>query len=381
MSSVQESTKSETKSSNLIFKIQKTPKGKIFDKGSPFLVTITDKNDLTLPSGKITRKQSKKGDLKNDEGSSNSRSKYSLTKISLLVYNFMKEKKKSTISDTTSHVVNYLNQRYKNANAVVKNIQRRVYDAINVMVAVNLLKKNKAIIETNDSVFDDINEPERSITNKLKEDLSPNTKSVNEVQQDKELLDMEKEIKFKQQKLIEEFIDLFFIKKYCYLNKSVPARSSSQDKIDFPFYIIKGDPDKIKIVQMNNRVIYLSESEIGTLDPMQIKTRLVANDLNEKLCNIQALGGSMAKTEPTEELNESMETINEMNQIESEAKKKGLNVFEKGEQQQNISTEDSIFNYLSGIDLFKETIADNVISHEELVKKKRRRSSSFMKIE
>lgn len=67
----------------------------------------------------------------------------SLIQISKEVYNYLSQKLKARGGNVTEHIINKITlNNLKNIR--FKNIQRRVYDAINVMQAVGLISKNKS---------------------------------------------------------------------------------------------------------------------------------------------------------------------------------------------------------------------------------------------
>ena len=69
---------------------------------------------------------------------------YSLSKICKLVFEFLKKTGVTTGTQVTEHILNDLNIQRKDDQ--FKNIQRRVYDSINVMSAAGVIKKdNKEI--------------------------------------------------------------------------------------------------------------------------------------------------------------------------------------------------------------------------------------------
>ena len=72
--------------------------------------------------------------------------KHSLINISTLVFEFIKTVGHTTGNEVTTHIKNVIYSKNKN-QPNQKNIQRRVYDAINVMCAAGLIKKNKQEIQ------------------------------------------------------------------------------------------------------------------------------------------------------------------------------------------------------------------------------------------
>ena len=75
----------------------------------------------------------------------NNHSKNSLIEISKLVLDYIKTKEKKTGNQITEYILKVL-QPDNSDKLIKKNIQRRVYDAINVMNSLGLIKKNKQII-------------------------------------------------------------------------------------------------------------------------------------------------------------------------------------------------------------------------------------------
>lgn len=66
--------------------------------------------------------------------------KNSLILISKLVLEFIKQKKQQTGNEITEYVINNLEPKNKDTNTL-KNIQRRIYDSINVMNSLGLIRK------------------------------------------------------------------------------------------------------------------------------------------------------------------------------------------------------------------------------------------------
>ena len=84
-------------------------------------------------------------DESNDKISTDTQ-KHSLIYISKLVFEYIKNIIYTTGNEVTEHIKNIL-QSKKDEQLNQKNIQRRVYDAINVMSAIGLIKKNKQKIQ------------------------------------------------------------------------------------------------------------------------------------------------------------------------------------------------------------------------------------------
>ena len=101
---------------------------------SPIENIITSEELPTIKSSKINLNLSKKNEKNNLKIQ-----KHSLINISNLVYDFLKKTVHTTGNDVTTHIKNIIQSNNNQPNQ--KNIQRRVYDAINVMCAVGLIKK------------------------------------------------------------------------------------------------------------------------------------------------------------------------------------------------------------------------------------------------
>ena len=102
-----------------------------------------------IPSEDIPIQTSQKIYLNLDESNDkiNTESqKHSLIGISKLVFEYLKDNEYTTGNKVTEYIKNRF-QSKKNDQLNQKNIQRRVYDAINVMCAVGLIRKNKQKIQ------------------------------------------------------------------------------------------------------------------------------------------------------------------------------------------------------------------------------------------
>ena len=107
------------------------------------------KIESSIPSQEIPTENPKNNYLNLDENNdkiSAETHKHSLIGISKLVFDYLKTIVYTTGNEVTDHIKNMLKSK-KNDQLNQKNIQRRVYDAINVMCAVGLIKKNKQKIQ------------------------------------------------------------------------------------------------------------------------------------------------------------------------------------------------------------------------------------------
>ena len=131
-----------------IFSIERSEEQTTPKKVSNIKINLSQINDFD-PSNEITYQNPQKICLNLDESNdriSSETQKHSLICISKLVFEYLKNIIYTTGNEVTEYIKNIL-QSKKNAQINQKNIQRRVYDAINVMCAVGLIKKNKQKIQ------------------------------------------------------------------------------------------------------------------------------------------------------------------------------------------------------------------------------------------
>ena len=202
--------------------------------------------------------------------------KHSLINISSLVYQHLKTIIHTTGNEVTSHIKNIIQEKTEN-QPNQKNIQRRVYDAINVMCAVGLIKKNKQEIE-----FINYQNQLNNANNVI--NLSEvEEEKVNEYEQ--KIKAKNDELEEKRKILIKKYLTLKFYEKYSKLNQNNPQRQLGK-KVEFPFELIQYDnstPLQIKPNQDSSRYLLLSNSEFIHLTPYDIIKRLIAYDILVKL--------------------------------------------------------------------------------------------------
>ena len=205
----------------------------------------------------------------------------SLISISKEVYKFIKQKHYTKGSDVTNHILDVLSS--KKAKLNYKNIQRRVYDAINVMCAIGLINKEKGNITfiSNDDKI--LNKENSNIINFNKENNLENN-------QDIKINLIKNNIKEKQNELISNFCREYFYKKLFDMNQNQYKRSTTIDKLDFPFYIItleNGCNYKIKQNEDNSRVVIFSDKPYTIINPDNIIKKLIKKDFSKS--NIEKL--------------------------------------------------------------------------------------------
>ncbi len=244
-----------------IFKISKIPKLKLNKISFENEIEITNLNNNLEEESEI-----------NDQKEI---TRNSLISISKEVYKFIKQKHYTKGSDVTNHILEVLSS--KKAKLNYKNIQRRVYDAINVMCAIGLINKEKGNITfiSNDDKI--LNNENSNISNFNKENNLENN-------QDIKINNIKNNIKEKQNELISNFCREYFYKKLFDMNQNQYKRSTTIDKLDFPFYIItleNGCNYKIKQNEDNSRVVIFSDKPYTIINPDNIIKKLIKKDFSK----------------------------------------------------------------------------------------------------
>ena len=250
-----------------IFKISKIPKLKLNKISFENEIEITNLNNNLEEESEI-----------NDQKEI---TRNSLISISKEVYKFIKQKHYTKGSDVTNHILEVLSS--KKAKLNYKNIQRRVYDAINVMCAIGLINKEKGNITfiSNDDKI--LNNENSNISNFNKENNFENN-------QDIKINLIKNNIKEKQNELISNFCREYFYKKLFDMNQNQYKRSTTIDKLDFPFYIItleNGCNYKIKQNEDNSRVVIFSDKPYSIINPDNIIKKLIKKDFSKS--NVEKL--------------------------------------------------------------------------------------------
>jgi len=254
----------------------------------------------------------------------NKNPKYSLIEISKLVLNYIKQEKHKTGNEITEYVLNYL--KPGSDEKIQKNIQRRVYDSINVMNAAGLIQKNKQQIKyiprkskNNDEKVKITNIKK---TNILEINKEKNIKEINDKNQ--EYYDKLKQLNSLQQILIKKYITLKI-----YENKSNLNNNNSEDQkiIQNKFNITK---NKIKYDSNNIK----DNEKFKKLD----NTSYINNiDKDVKNFNIIRI------------YDDDEEENNYLNKI------RGEDVNNNNIKEMNDS-EDIVFNYIKNLKLFKQEL-------------------------
>lgn len=230
-----------------------------------------------------------------------------LISISSEVYRFIKENKTAKGSEVTEHIIREL---YKNGvkSLNFKNIQRRVYDAINVMSAIGIITKNKQEIKflsSND--FDNNNYNNEIVFSSNRTSSTANNSNIinniinnntngnnnNSNTNSNWIILGENEINNKNKKLVEDyqkelskqFIEAMFIEKYTRKNIEFPSRKH-EENLELPFDLIEYDPEdqiKIKSNEKNNRYVISGNSKFRVINSYDIMLKLVHKDILNKI--------------------------------------------------------------------------------------------------
>ena len=305
--------------------------------------------DNIFPSEEIPIQNNNKIYLNLDEGSVNiyqETAKHSLIGISKLVFEYLKNVTYTTGNEVTEHIKNKL-QLKKKCQINQKNIQRRVYDAINVMCAVGLIHKNKQKIQ-----FLNKNLKEKEINNSSDDNNSSNS---NEQKIKLKLIELEE----KRKKLVKNYLTMKFYEKFNLMNEKNPQRKL-ENKIEFPFDIIKYDnssPIKITSSEDLSRYLLLSNSEFIHMTPYDIIKKLISQEIllkiNKKTNDIIDSKTNSKNNSLIDEFN-----CNRFNEEKEEKEEKKYEEFPKKNKLHQKSH--SHFKYINNID-------ENIITKEKEV--------------
>ena len=314
---------------------------------SPIENIITSEELPTIKSSKINLNLSKKNEKNNLKIQ-----KHSLINISNLVYDFLKKTVHTTGNDVTTHIKNIIQSNNNQPNQ--KNIQRRVYDAINVMCAVGLIKKNKQEIKFIN--YKNKNNAIKSINNINEEKEEEKSDETQE-----KINEKNNELQEKRNQLIKSYLTLKFYEKYNKLNKTNPLRMY-ENKLEFPFDLIIYDRTSDFHMQSkddSSRYLLLSNSEFIHLNPYEIIKKLISYDiflkLNENLNNVSENKSNSKKSTKSNSLIEEANSNIDKNKLISENYSQ-LNYTKKSKEEKD---EDFIFEYLRNIKIFVDEIINN----------------------
>ena len=314
---------------------------------SPIENIITSEELPTIKSSKINLNLSKKNEKNNLKIQ-----KHSLINISNLVYDFLKKTVHTTGNEVTTHIKNIIQSNNNQPNQ--KNIQRRVYDAINVMCAVGLIKKNKQEIKF-------INYKNQNNSIKCINDINEEKEEEKSDETQEKINEKNNELQEKRNQLIKSYLTLKFYEKYNKLNKTNPLRMY-ENKLEFPFDLIIYDKTSDFHMQSkddSSRYLLLSNSEFIHLNPYEIIKKLISYDiflkLNENLNNVSENKSNSKKSTKSNSLIEEANSNIDKNKLISENYSQ-LNYTKKSKEEKD---EDFIFEYLRNIKIFVDEIINN----------------------
>lgn len=227
------------------------------------------KKEIIFSIVKIKRDHKYKHNSNLEEGDSSDQP-YSLFKICKLVFEFIKKAEVTTGNKVTDHIINAL--KPKKNDDQFKNIQRRVYDSINVMSAAGLIKKDNKEIK----FLKNENEKNNPII-ELEEEIS-----------DEYIKEKMEQLEEKKKYLIKRYLKLEFRLKYQKLNE---IQKKSQKNLIFPFDLIFYNcSPQTKIVQNEDlsRAMLMSSHEIIHYSPYDIMKGLLSLDILSKLNDISS---------------------------------------------------------------------------------------------
>ena len=268
----------------------------------------------------------------------------SLINISKLVLDYIKQNNKTTGNEITEYVKNVL-QANDSDETTQKNIQRRVYDSINIMSPGNIIK-NKQTLEfiqnkNNENIInkkEEKNEIEKNINhNNNINNKNNNSNSDNEDDEDRELNEEEMEeyknklklLKDMQKNLIKQYITLKFYEKYSNNSNNNSEINLKENKCIIP---IENNNYENRNSIINNGKD-LCKLEFENLYSYEIMKKIIAPDILSKLNNENNINGNFKNIYLIKNNNDN-----------------------KNEKEKN----DEVFNYLKNVDLFREEITNSV---------------------
>ena len=269
------------------------------------------------------------------------RPKYSLIEISKLVLDYIKKEKNKTGNEITEHILKAFKPE-KNEK-IQKNIQRRVYDAINIMNAAGLIQKNKQQIKY--IPLKEKNKNENNFKNAIK--LNFNEINEEEVMKEKKALEEEylqklNQLNMLRQVLLEKYIKLQNYQNNININnKKEKNIKNNYEKKNF----VKGNKI-IKYEKENVNTTFEDNKTNNTKKTFKLRTEKIVPEFNK----INAL------KKKTEKLNIfKIKNINskEENDNYLKCQKDKINIRNNIINSNINNNEDIVLNYLKKINLYK----------------------------
>ena len=269
------------------------------------------------------------------------RPKYSLIEISKLVLDYIKKEKNKTGNEITEHILKAFKPE-KNEK-IQKNIQRRVYDAINIMNAAGLIQKNKQQIKY--IPLKEKNKNENNFKNAIK--LNFNEINEEEVMKEKKALEEEYLQKLNQLNMLRQVLLEKYIKLQNYQNNiNINNKKEKNIKNNYPKKnFVKGNKI-IKYEKENVNTTFEDNKTNNTKKAFKLRTEKIVPEFNK----INAL------KKKTEKLNIfKIKNINskEENDNYLKCQKDKINIRNNIINSNINKNEDIVLNYLKKINLYK----------------------------
>lgn len=292
---------------------------------------------------KITNKNNNQDSEKNNEISKEIQPQ-SLTNISKYVLEFVRQKRVTTYNNVIKHIKTILQS--KNEDKIIeKNIQRRVYESINIMSAIGYINKKKQRIEY---IKKDLNNENIITKNEIKleeQNIDKNDEDKTNKKENKVCDLLEKKYKEKVQKLeelqknlIKHYLILKFVEKY-----TIEKNETEQENK----YVVR-NKDSNEDKKVKNLIF-----NIVKFDKV-VKAKMIEKEKEkEKVIDF------LKKYQPYEIIKRIMapEMISKLNIIENETKDTNNN---NNEEINNHNDEnDIVFNYLRNKRIFKDELLFN----------------------
>ena len=269
------------------------------------------------------------------------RPKYSLIEISKLVLDYIKKEKNKTGNEITEYILKAFKPE-KNEK-IQKNIQRRVYDAINIMNAAGLIQKNKQQIKY--IPLKEKNKNENNFKNAIK--LNFNEINEEEVMKEQKALEEEYLQKLNQLNMLRQVLLEKYIKLQNYQN-NININNKKEKNIKNNYQkknFVKGNKI-IKYEKENVNTTFEDNKTNNTKKTFKLRTEKIVPEFNK----INAL------KKKTEKLNIfKIKNINskEENDNYLKCQKDKINIRNNIINSNINKNEDIVLNYLKKINLYK----------------------------
>jgi hypothetical protein len=275
-------------------------------------------------------KKYEKGEMKDKH------QKYSLIEISKLVLDYIKKEKNKTGNEITEYILKSLVPGKD--KKIQKNIQRRVYDAINIMNAAGLIQKNKQQVKY--IPLKEKNKEEKNIVLNINENNEEKKMSeINALNQ--EYLDKLKQLNFLRQILLAKY---FKLQGYENQNKINNNKTNNKKNNLYSKRLIKKNKignnkkDNISIIiDANNKNEFKNIKKLKTEEISELDKNNKINITNSNL-NIFRINNTNSK----EKYNNKKIEENKINIINNNITCN-----------KNNSNEDIVLNYLKKVNLFQ----------------------------